>query len=190
MSDFSGKLHPYRKDTDDPLFSGVSGGDSLLREYGIQGPIVDVGQLQIKILSMGQKKVYPRNMNLLPMADSVNPEQFSNYTIALAHFIAESIMDSCPIMTNVSGLILALPCAIDEMSRLSGCSYPGLATDAPLLVELASFLGKKDLPIVLLNDAELAAYSAVRMPQVPRPGKTLVLTLGFGVGGAVIDMMP
>ncbi|MFZ6186206.1 hypothetical protein ACOXH8_46335, partial [Nannocystis pusilla] len=67
---------------------------------------------------------------------------------------------------------------------LGTCSYPWRAGEP--IVE--AFLDASELggvPTLLVNDAELAAIGVAE--DGVAPGVTLVLTLGFGVGGALVQ---
>jgi hypothetical protein len=67
--------------------------------------------------------------------------------------------------------LLALPAALDEAGVPGPSTYPDLAALRPRGL--------------VVNDAELMALSARRHPLFDPRRRTLVLTLGFGVGGAV-----
>jgi hypothetical protein len=69
-----------------------------------------------------------------------------------------------------AAVVLGLPCEIDDRGALGACTYPDVA------------IPDLGVPTYVLNDAELAALSAP-----PLPGRTLVVTLGFGPGAAVIS---
>ena len=59
--------------------------------------------------------------------------------------------------------------------------------DCTLLPDALEMAGLPDLPLLVLNDAELAALSAISDERLARFRKVLVLTLGFGIGAALID---
>jgi hypothetical protein len=77
--------------------------------------------------------------------------------------------------------LLALPCALDDDLRLTDCSYAWRAEDLGPLLRLAQL---DEETALIMNDAELAAVAALE--EVPAAGRTLVLTLGFGVGAALL----
>jgi predicted NBD/HSP70 family sugar kinase len=58
--------------------------------------------------------------------------------------------------------------------------------DRTLLPDALAMAGLPDLPLFVLNDAELAAFSARADPRLAQYRKVLVLTLGFGLGAALI----
>ena len=63
------------------------------------------------------------------------------------------------------------------------CTYPWLKGDG-IVSEILAAAGLAGVPTWLLNDAELAALGVAERGPVRQP--TLVLTLGFGVGGALL----
>jgi predicted NBD/HSP70 family sugar kinase len=46
------------------------------------------------------------------------------------------------------------------------------------------------IPLYVINDAELAALGALSYKPLAAFGKILVLTLGYGIGAALIDRSP
>ncbi len=66
-----------------------------------------------------------------------------------------------------------------------GSSYIGMKGDASLIPDSLDLAGLSPRIALLLNDAELAAVSAGVDPRVR--GKVLVLTIGFGVGAALLQ---
>ncbi|HEX4382931.1 MAG TPA: hypothetical protein VH083_08280 [Myxococcales bacterium] len=119
----------------------------------------DVGQTAIKLAQDGKVWSLPR--------DEARPA---------LELIAKAL-------SQLSGpCLLALPCALDEDLRLTDCSYGWGAADLAPLLRLAHL---DEETALIMNDAELAALAALDDPQVP-PVRTLVLTLGFGVGAALL----
>jgi hypothetical protein len=80
-------------------------------------------------------------------------------------------------LSGVHGLrtLVGVCAEVADDGTLGPSTYPDLSVG--LVREL---LGE----VAIANDAELAALLALR--ELPPGGKTLVLTLGFGVGGAII----
>jgi predicted NBD/HSP70 family sugar kinase len=73
-------------------------------------------------------------------------------------------------------VVLALPVALDSVGLAQPSTYPGLYGPVePLFSELF------ECPWVVVNDAVLAAVGF--RPETRE--KTLVVTLGFGLGGAL-----
>jgi hypothetical protein len=118
----------------------------------------DVGQTAIKLVARGSTWLRPRE-------DSRG-------------FVAEALAGLGP-----GPCLLALPCALEDDLSLTSCSYGWAAGDLLPLLEAANLDSENAL---IVNDAELAAVAAMSDPQVPATIRTLVLTLGFGVGAALL----
>jgi hypothetical protein len=120
----------------------------------------DVGQTAIKLVMQGREWLRPRNQQR-PAVD----------------FIAGALAE-------LSGpCLLALPCVLEDDLKLTDCSYDWLADDLRPMLRKA---GLDDERALIMNDAELAAVASMSDPQVPLDKRTLVLTLGFGVGAALL----
>jgi hypothetical protein len=171
-----------------PVFVAEAGGRQLLHSLGARsGLVVDVGQTAIKISHNQGRARYPRDFSLLPLADAAGGT-FDGRP-ALRRFLASALADAARAAGDVDAIVLALPAALDDAGRPGDCSYPGLAQDAHsdgalLVPEVLMEAGLEHVPCLLLNDAELAALSAREV--IPPGATTLVLTLGFGVGGALL----
>jgi hypothetical protein len=171
-----------------PAFVAEVGGRKLLNSLGARsGLVVDIGQTAIKISHNQGRARYPRDFSLLPLAVAAGPA-FDGRP-ALRRFLASALADAARAVGDVDAIVLALPAALDDAGRPGGCSYPGLAQDAHpdgalLVPEALMMAGLDHVPCLLLNDAELAALSA--REATPPQATTLVLTLGFGVGGALL----
>jgi predicted NBD/HSP70 family sugar kinase len=77
---------------------------------------------------------------------------------------------------------------LDEWGRPAGSSYAGMKMDTQTIPDALRLAGLPDTPIWILNDAELAAASAIFDERVIRcGGKALVFTLGTAVGCAIAD---
>ncbi len=84
-------------------------------------------------------------------------------------------------------IVLALPCELSPEGALGTCSYPWRAGDA-IVSEMLAAAGLATVPTILINDAELAAVGVAEQMSVDAP--TLVLTVGFGLGGALLRSAP
>lgn len=136
----------------------------------------DVGQTAIKLVHGERAWRIERDFTRAPFRDYVsfaNREQARASTIAL---LAE-------VVPPHPSIVLGLPCELDPAGIPRSCTYCFRDPDPELLVELATRLGAS---IEVVNDAELAALAARADPRVPRDTTTLVLTIGFGVGGALL----
>ena len=78
--------------------------------------------------------------------------------------------------------MLALPAEIGDDLAVADCSYPWADGDRTLVDDVLTSAGV-DVPTLLLNDAELAAVTVQEQEPVCT---TLVLTVGTGVGAALV----
>jgi hypothetical protein len=92
-------------------------------------------------------------------------------------------------------VLLALPCSLDGALVPGPCTFPGWEAEADRVGEIvrsafpeAGPEGPRAIPWRVLNDAELAGFAALEeMNRLDWGGKALVLTLGFGPGGALVN---
>lgn len=158
------------------------GGHAILKRAGKRGLVVDLGQSALKI-SGGERRVYPRDLTRVPISRRPVDGRGRRELIA---FVAEGLREA----TNAGrpeAIVMALPCEIDADARLGTCSYPWSAGDS-VVEEFLAAAGLEGVPVWLLNDAELAAVGVAE--QVRAGGVTLVLTLGFGLGAALLRETP
>jgi hypothetical protein len=163
----------------DGAFVGEAGGLALLCQAGLAGLVVDVGQTAIKVSTLSRRLLVPRCFEQLPVgaADGLARQ-------ALRDLVAGAIRQALPF--PVEAIVLALPCELDEDCLPGPCSYACLEGDDTFIEEVLRAAGLEGVPAFILNDAELAAASARLSPDVPADRVTLVLTLGFGVGAALL----
>ena len=153
-------------------FAARRGALRLFEEYGWQrGVALDLGQTQLKIFTASDCRVLPRNTDWLPL-DHHALDADTGRT-RLREFLRQGL---ATFPEQPDGVILALPVALDRAGSAQPATYPGLwGPLEPLFADLFP------MAWVALNDAVLAALGF-------RPvdgSKTLVLTLGFGIGGAL-----
>ena len=79
--------------------------------------------------------------------------------------------------------VFALPCEVAPDGAPGTCSYPWPAGD-PILPDILAAADLTATPTFVLNDAELAVIGVATRPPIAAP--TLVLTVGFGIGGALL----
>ncbi len=167
----------------DPVFAAGPGGRAILRQWGRTGLVADVGQTAVKVIREDGSFLYARDWAALPHVDRVPPEQHLRQRVALRSFVAAALREHagpCP-----GAVVLALPC--DFPGEVPGaCTYAGLGGDADFVKEVLERAGLAETPCVYLNDAVLAALSARGLFGERLPPRTLVVTLGFGVGGALL----
>ena len=164
-------------------FVGEAGGLDLLDAMGaLAGLVVDVGQSSIKISARSGRTRIPRDFKRLPvtrpLGDRGDPRD------PFRGFVADALVAAMRDFGEADALVLALPAELDDAGCPDGSSYPGLQGDRDLAREVLLRAGIPGARVVLLNDAELAALSAKRV--VPAASTALVLTIGFGIGGALL----
>lgn len=166
-------------------FAGEAGGNFLLGQHDLTGWILDLGQSALKISAAGQQHTWPRDLTRLPIRGNGASASECGQRAELRHFLADALRACSQIVDHLpEGLVCALPSRLDDAGVPEGSSYIGMGSDATLLPEALALAGFGPTQILVLNDAELAATSAKLDPRVN--GRTLVLTLGFGVGAALI----
>ena len=84
-------------------------------------------------------------------------------------------------------MIFGLPARVADDATPSANSYAGMGGDRKLLPEALASAGMDRTRLLVLNDAELSAHSARSDPRLAAYRRVLVLTLGFGVGAALIQ---
>lgn len=155
----------------DGAFVGEAGGLALL---GGDGVVVDVGQTAIKVSSPDERRMISRDLATLPIraadaADHDVPAQ----RVRSREFLASAL-------GGARRIVLALPCELGDDGVPGRCSYIGWEGDRTLVADALRLAGNSEAEVLLLQDGELAALSA---PE--RPGKTLVVTLGYAVAAAL-----
>jgi len=163
---------------DDPCGCAEFGGRAILARLGARGWVVDLGQSRLKI-SGARRRSHPRDFATIPV--STRPVDGAGRA-ALIHWVAAALREAADEQPPAA-IVLALPCEISADGVLGTCSYPWAAGEA-IVAELLAAAGLAGLPGVLLNDAELAAIGVAERGPIAAP--TLVLTVGFGIGGALV----
>jgi hypothetical protein len=148
-------------------FAARRGAQAVWRELGWQRPAaIDLGQSRLKVITPGGGKCFERH---LPFGHNALDAETGR--ARLGEWIRRAIPSGC------DGVVLALPVALDGDGVASPSTYPGLSGPVePLFSPLFPAMHW-----AVVNDAVLAA----RGYPPPDEQKTLVLTLGFGVGAAV-----
>ncbi len=136
------------------------------------GVAFDLGQSRLKVISEHDQRVIPRDSAALPFgAYALDPARGIDQLRSMIHTELERF-------DRPDGVVLGLPVALDEQGSGRPATYPGLFGPVEPL-----FAGLFETPWIVVNDAVLAA----RGFPPPNSGKTLVVTLGFGIGGALWD---
>jgi hypothetical protein len=136
----------------------------------------DLGQTGIKLVHGERAWRVERDLARAPMRDDTPIAERGRARTTTIEFIAAVLG------RPASQITLALPCELDEVGRPRSCSYCWSDPDPHLIGELEAATG---CAIDYLNDAELAALAA--QPELPANVTTLVLTIGFAVGGAIVS---
>ncbi len=166
-------------------FAAEAGGRALLAERGLDGWVLDVGQSRFKLSGGSLRLQKARDWSRLPLRDDglgIDIEkQRAELRLCLADFLKEmhKAVEQWP-----SGLVVALPSRLDDGGVPEGSSYTGMCGDADLVTDVMMMAGMPEVPAFVVNDAELAAASAHHEFDLVKPA--LVLTLGFGIGGAIV----
>lgn len=163
----------------DPIFGAARAGLSLPR----CSACVDLGQTSIKIAVPGRAWRVERDLVATPRRDDVAPSERPRVRAATIEFLAGALRE----IADATHVVLALPCEIDDSGGARGCTYCWRDREPALAEELVTAAGATPSAISILNDAELAAMAADCDPALPRGGVVLVLTIGFGVGAALLD---
>lgn len=182
----NGPWHLYVDD--DPSSQSIAhpGGDALLAAYGLSGWTVDLGQSALKISSRYGNKRWPRDLSALPVRTSEASQDVFGQRERLRDFMSQALLEyGKGIGARPEGIVFALPSRLDDAGVPEGSSYIGMGGDGHLVADVLQLAGLKDAEALLLNDAELAAVSAQTMGG--QLGRTLVLTIGFGVGAALVE---
>ena len=153
-------------------FAARRGALRLFDEYGWQrGVALDLGQTRLKIITPTGCRSLARDTERLPLGRDALDIQTGR--ARLREFVRQGL-DT--VTDQPDGVILALPVALDGEGSAQPATYPGLRGSVePLFADLFA------MPWVVVNDAVLAALGFRPMDN----RKTLVLTLGFGIGGAL-----
>lgn len=165
----------------DARFLGVEGGLVALRARGHHRPLaVDVGQSALKLGLDGERRLVPRDVARLPVAGGDVPEGRRE----LRDFVSRGLHAIVTDRALPDAVVIALPAAVQEDGTPSGCTYVGLEGDRDFASDTLALAAMAGVPLYVMNDAEMAGAGLVLgyRPKV----KTLLLTLGFGIGAAVL----
>jgi len=136
------------------------------------GVALDLGQTSLKIITRNGCRVIPRDWDRLPLGAGALDSGTGR--TRLRQFLRVALEPHA----GADGVALGLPVALDSAGLARPATYPGLS--GTVIAWLADLFPPGS---VALNDAVLAAAG---FPP-PAGQKRLVLTLGFGIGGALWD---
>jgi hypothetical protein len=164
-----------------PIASGVRGGLAALVEKAATGNhfAIDVGQSFVKI-SDGETLVLTERAPIVGRERRVG---------AMTELVAHAMRDfTRNRAVEQSSFAIALCCEIRADLSLVRNTYGDPPATMQSLAEAIDSVGYRGAPLYVANDAELAARDPLR-PQSARV-PTLMLTLGSGVGAALVDRDP
>ena len=150
-----------------------AGAQAILREA--HGLVVDIGQSAIKVRG-AKSMVARRDFDAIPIVEQA-------WTGAARAAFRTYVGQAMAIDAALQLVAMALPCEVAADCTLGGCTYPWNPGDATLLDELMMAAGLGEVPLLVLNDAELAA---VGLAAAEEDVTSLVVTVGFGVGAAIV----
>lgn len=167
----------------DPFFAS-SHAREVLAEFGpaYDGAVViDVGQTSVKGAGPATRIHRPRAAAAVAL----------DARAELVRYVASVLADACA--GSVPGFVLlALPCEVetrDGALLLGNSTYPTAGEGEALVREILASAGCESAASGVVNDAILAAWAlARRVPSLTQ--SRLVLTLGLGVGAALVDRTP
>lgn len=160
---------------------------ALLSERGAREPwICDLGQTSLKICSSTQQQTFGRDLARLPVRTDTAPDDPTAQRRELRAWLTACFRDFAQSDKLPDGIFFALPSRLDETGLAEGSSYIGMAGDAQLVPDVLEQAGVESSEVLVANDAELASLEAWRHPTVKACEKTLVLTIGFGVGATLV----
>lgn len=174
------------------MFAGEEGGLAMLEELECErGMVCDLGQTMLKVSWAGRRWSFERDVMALPLYGGTGAHTIGEKGAQrreLRRFIAQSlrtVISDTP--SAPDGVIFALPSVMDKWGQPAGSSYIGMSMDTQLVTDSMELAGLPDVPHWLLNDAELAAASAIFDDRVIQHGKALVFTVGTALGCALAD---
>ena len=190
----------------------VMGGRELLLSRGFDsGVIVDVGQSALKldlVCPRGEEvRIVARDLHRAPIV--FEPERIRLGTARLAELGHSSIEFVADVVAEAlesrflppPRVVLSLPCPLDADLVPGGTTYTHWEGDKDLIPKIVRAIDQRlvarprlakcpwreaaELQLWVLNDAEMAALAARK--ELKTPEKTLVVTLGYGPGAALLQ---
>jgi len=167
------------------VFASVNGGLVLLKTLGLSGWVLDLGQTQLKLAGAKHVWTFPRDSKRLGGRN--NAVQSGIQRRRLREFLALKLQIAlAETGCRPSGIIFALPARVEDDGTPGTGDYAGLLGYRDLVSDVLATAGLTDARAFVVNDAELAAFCAREDPRLTEFRKILVLTLGFGIGAALV----
>lgn len=159
----------------------------LLAQRGSTDPwICDLGQASLKLCSGNTCSQFTRDLSRLPIRRDTRDEVWAQQRLELRQWLAGSLQSFAETTSTPDALFFALPSRLDDRGIPEGSSYIGMTGDSALIADAIDLAGLNPRFVLTVNDAELAALDAAAEPQLEQSAKTLVITLGFGLGAALV----
>lgn len=176
----------------DPFFAASHGREALSEQskWYADAVVVDVGQTAVK--ACGPSGRIRRARPGPPFdAAAASPAETSAARAELVEEVAAVVLEACR-DRSPSFLLLGVPCEVtprDGTVDLGASTYPIAGDALPLMRAVLARAGHPAVGSAVANDAVLAAWAlGIRSPS--RARTRLVLTVGLGVGAAVVDRAP
>ena len=167
----------------DPVFAAARAAHAMLEPQIGAGARVgaDIGQTSIKVFDGRQTSRVDRGP-AAPLRDAVPVEARATARERTISFLGETLRREPP----PQSMVLGVPCRLSPTGSPLGCSYCWSDPDPNWTSDLGAHLGVEPERIHLLNDAELAAVATAADERLDRARPVLTLTIGFGVGAALL----
>lgn len=175
----------------DPFFAASHAFEALMESESASGNpvVIDVGQTSIK--ASGRERRVHRERRLEAAPPSGDPVVRLAVRAAFVDQIAAAIVEASS-GEAPSFVLLGLPCEVETHGDdivLGASTYPTAGAGSALVEEILARAGCASTATALVNDAVLAAWALARRSPC-RSRARLVLTLGLGVGAAVVAPDP
>jgi len=171
-----------------PDYPGERGGLSLLAQTGA-GWVCDLGQSSFKICATERMR-FERDHQQLPIRTAQPVESIEGQRRALRDWLSGALRTFATQCAAPEAMLFALPSRVNDDAVPDATSYIGMGGDDTLIADIIAAAGLKPVAVLVMNDAELAALDALAEPELKYCEKTLVLTLGFGLGSALVKRRP
>lgn len=167
-------------------YTGEIGGLSLLDQIGAgSGWLCDLGQTAFKICARSNRMHFRRDLRKLPIRTESQAQTIALQRGELRRWLSDCLHAFASTAPRPHVILFALPSRVDDAAIPEGSSYIGMGGDQSIVGAVMSSSGINPQQILVMNDAELAALDALADESLQRRSKTLVLTIGFGVGAAI-----
>lgn len=174
----------------EPVFGAAAAGLKIVEQREGEVAAIDVGQTRIKLAMKAKRGTVERSLEQLPCllpSEQADAEKFAD---SFSDWIAYALAEYCQKNEPLCHLLLGVPCEIRAAGGFGACSYfPALSAEQVRRHVIERIQVQARLPaleIQTINDAHLAGYAALTEVQQMPFRKTLVLTLGWGMGASLL----